>query len=272
MDYEVEKVPMRSYGHPFEVSHRAAFHLSDNTRNKGDKPREFMALVPRGLLPAMEIDGKVTSANRVVCLRVMPAWGIEGVNLIGHDRKLGHHAACCSAGISSFLQGAPPVLFPMCWFVNMVLNLTQQFWQASLLGHEALELRFTIDPGLHMLVFSGHEGGCENREARPKEGTFPDPDRPMSQTQTLRLGGLQRKLATVSACFNIGFAVFLQVSSLRAASGPSCQAALFGASALWSLVLVLVPCQGLHWGVGPITSVLLHKLIDARDAEVLRCH
>ena len=208
MDYEVEKVPMRSYGHPFEVSHRAAFHLNDNTRNKGDKPREFMALVPRGLLPAMEIDGKVTNANRVVCLRGMPAGGIEGVNLIGHDRKLGHHAACCSAGISSFLQGAPPVLFPMCWFVNMILNLTQQFWQASLLGHEALELRFTIDPGLHMLVFSGHEGWCENREARPKEGTFPDPDRPMSQTQTLRLaacsGSLQlfRHVSTlVLRCF-----------------------------------------------------------------------
>ncbi|CAE7250903.1 bsn [Symbiodinium microadriaticum] len=42
VDYEVEKVPMRSYG---------------------DKPREFMALVPRGLLPAMEIDGKVMTES-----------------------------------------------------------------------------------------------------------------------------------------------------------------------------------------------------------------
>eukprot|EP00434_Breviolum_minutum_P005403 symbB.v1.2.004763.t1/scaffold274.1/size244435/4 len=42
VDYETEKVPMRSYG---------------------DKPQEFLNLVPRGLLPAMEIDGKVMTES-----------------------------------------------------------------------------------------------------------------------------------------------------------------------------------------------------------------
>ncbi|CAJ1341001.1 unnamed protein product [Effrenium voratum] len=42
VDYEVEKVPMRSYG---------------------DKPKEFLALVPRGLLPAMELDGRVMTES-----------------------------------------------------------------------------------------------------------------------------------------------------------------------------------------------------------------
>jgi len=42
VDYEVEKVPMRSYG---------------------DKPQKFLQLVPRGLLPAMEIDGKVMTES-----------------------------------------------------------------------------------------------------------------------------------------------------------------------------------------------------------------
>ncbi|CAK9067722.1 unnamed protein product [Durusdinium trenchii] len=42
VDYEIEKVPMRSYG---------------------DKPKEFLQLVPRGLLPAMELDGKVMTES-----------------------------------------------------------------------------------------------------------------------------------------------------------------------------------------------------------------
>eukprot|EP00435_Cladocopium_sp_Y103_P057523 s98_g19.t2 len=42
VDYETEKVPMRSYG---------------------DKPQEFLNLVPRGLLPAMELDGKMMTES-----------------------------------------------------------------------------------------------------------------------------------------------------------------------------------------------------------------
>lgn len=42
VDYEIEKVPMRSYG---------------------DKPQEFLNLVPRGLLPAMELDGKMMTES-----------------------------------------------------------------------------------------------------------------------------------------------------------------------------------------------------------------
>ena len=32
-------------------------------RGQGDKPQEFLNLVPRGLLPAMEIDGKVMTES-----------------------------------------------------------------------------------------------------------------------------------------------------------------------------------------------------------------
>ena len=76
VDYEVEKVPMRSYGRfgLKSIVHRAACTGSSwhgpAPVNRGDKPREFMALVPRGLLPAMEIDGKVMTESLDIMLLV----------------------------------------------------------------------------------------------------------------------------------------------------------------------------------------------------------
>ena len=48
----LELVPMRSYG---------------------DKPREFMQKVPGGLLPAMEVDGKIITESQVI-MELLDQW------------------------------------------------------------------------------------------------------------------------------------------------------------------------------------------------------
>lgn len=53
-------------------------HRKDSTYpgwslTSGDKPKEFLQLVPRGLLPAMELDGKVMTES----LDIMRLWQKE---------------------------------------------------------------------------------------------------------------------------------------------------------------------------------------------------
>lgn len=49
---KIELVPMRSYG---------------------DKPREFMQKVPNGLLPAIEVNGKVITESQVI-MELLDQW------------------------------------------------------------------------------------------------------------------------------------------------------------------------------------------------------
>jgi glutathione S-transferase len=53
---KIELVPMRSYG---------------------DKPREFLQKVPSGLLPAIEVNGKVITESQVI-MELLDRWHQEG--------------------------------------------------------------------------------------------------------------------------------------------------------------------------------------------------
>jgi hypothetical protein len=65
-----EEKPVRSTGLSWSIPRFLCLPRWE-THRWGDKPQEFLNLVPRGLLPAMELDGDSTGMD---CLRLRTEW------------------------------------------------------------------------------------------------------------------------------------------------------------------------------------------------------